>query len=140
MSLEVSSIGLLSKMFSNLKKEKCKDEITTHFGLKDVDVLTNWMHCFSVVRNICAHHGRIWNRRLPKITIPRKTKYTFIADKQIHNNKTYAYLCCILYVLNIISPQHSYKDNLIELMRTCPMQQDKAMGFPKNWQQELLWQ
>jgi len=78
MSLEVSSIGLLSKIFSNLKKEKCKDKITFHFGLKGVDILTNWMHCFSVIRNICAHHGRIWNRRLPKITLPRaifKTMY-----------------------------------------------------------------
>lgn len=140
MSLEVSSIGLLSKMFSNLKKEKCKDEITVHFRLKDVDVLTNWMHCFSVIRNICAHHGRVWNRRLPKITLPRKTLNVFINNKQIYNNKTYAYLCCILYVLNIISPKHSFKINLINLIKDCPMMQEKEMGFPKNWQQELLWQ
>ena len=140
MSLEVSSIGLLSKMFSNLKKEKCKDKITVHFGLKDVDVLTNWMHCFSVIRNICAHHGRLWNRRLPKITLPRKTLCTFVDNKQIHNNKTYAYLCCILYVLNIISPKHSLKNSLINLMKTCPMMQEKEMGFPKNWQQEQMWQ
>ncbi|MCL2028203.1 MAG: Abi family protein [Bacteroidales bacterium] len=139
MALEVSSIGLLSKIFSNLKKEKCKDDITAHFGLKDIDVLTNWMHCFSVIRNICAHHGRIWNRRLPKITIPRKTSHTFINDKQIYNNKTYAYLSCMLYVLNIISPQHSFKNNLLELMKTCPMMQEKEMGFPTNWQTEPLW-
>jgi abortive infection bacteriophage resistance protein len=98
MSLEISSMGLLSKIFSNLKKEKSKDAITAHFGLKDVDVLINWMYCFSVIRNICAHHGRIWNRRLPKITLPRKTLYAFVDNKQIYSNKTYAYLCCILYV------------------------------------------
>lgn len=140
MSLEISSMGLLSKIFSNLKKEKCKDTITAHFGLKDVDVLINWMYCFSVIRNICAHHGRIWNRRLPKITLPRKTLYAFVDNKQIYNNKTYAYLCCILYVLNIISPEHSFKNNLLNLMKICPMMQEKEIGFPKNWQKEKLWQ
>jgi len=139
MSLEVSSIGLLSKIFSNLKKEKCKDLITSHFGLKGVDVLTNWMHCFSVIRNICAHHGRIWNRRLPKITLPKKTLQPFIENKQIHNNKTYSYLCSMLYILNIVSPNHDFKNNLLNLMKTCPMMQEKEMGFPKNWRQEKIW-
>jgi len=139
MSLEVSSIGLLSKIFSNLKNEKCKDKIIAHFGLKSVSVLTNWMRCFSIIRNICAHHGRLWNRRLPTITIPHKTLYTFIDDKQVYNNKIYAYLCCILYILNIISPDHSFKKNLIDLINACPMMQEKEMGFSNNWQQEKLW-
>ena len=82
MSLEVSSMGLLSKIFKNLKKEKCKDIITDNLGLKDVDILTNWMHCFSVLRNICAHHGRIWNRRLPSISLPRKTHFHFILNSK----------------------------------------------------------
>ena len=69
MSLEVSSMGLLSKIFSNLKKDACKDQIALHFGLKDVDILTNWMYCLSIIRNTCAHHGRIWNRRFPQITL-----------------------------------------------------------------------
>ena len=140
MSLEISSMGLLSKIFSNLRKEKCKDAITAHFGLKDVDVLTNWMHCFSVIRNICAHHGRVWNRRLPKIILPRKTLNTFIGNNQIYNNKLYAYLCCIVYVLNIISPDHSFKNNIVNLVKKCPLMQEKEMGFPKKWQNEQLWQ
>ena len=139
MALEISSIGLLSKIFSNLKKEKCKDKITAYFGLKDVDVLTNWMHCFSVIRNICAHHGRVWNRRLPKIKVPQKTLHPFVENKQTYNNKAYVYLCCILYVLNIISPDHNFKNNLIELMKSCPMMQEREMGFPKKWKTEPLW-
>ena len=140
MSLEVSSIGLLSKIFSNLKKEECKNKITSHFGLKDVDILTNWMYCLSVIRNICAHHGRVWNRRFPKIIIPRKPLHDFIDNKQIHNNKAYSYLCSILYVLNIISPEHDFKKNLLNLMQDCPLMQGKEMGFPHNWKQEKIWQ
>jgi len=47
MSLEVSSIGLLSKIFQNLKKSPEKLAVTSHFGLKDVSVIENWILCFS---------------------------------------------------------------------------------------------
>lgn len=139
MSLEVSSMGLLSKIFANLKKDKSKDIIAHHFGLKDVDILTNWIFCLSILRNICAHHGRIWNRRLPQIILPRKPIYTFINNKQIHTNKIYASICCIQYILNIISPEHNFKNNLFILMNNCPLLQDNEMGFPINWQNEPFW-
>jgi abortive infection bacteriophage resistance protein len=139
MSLEVSSMGLLSKIFANLKDDKCKDEITRHFGLKDVNILENWMRCFCLLRNICAHHGRVWNRRMTKITLPRKPLYQYIVDKNILPYKVYAYLVSIQYILNIISPGHDFKTRLLELMERCPLLQDKEMGFPKNWQEENLW-
>ena len=40
----------------------------------------------------------------------------------------------------IISPEHSFKNNLLSLVKTCPMMQVKEMGFSNNWQQEILWQ
>ncbi len=52
MSLEVSSMGLLSKIFQNLKKCPAKIEIVKHFGLNDISILENWLHCFSTLRNI----------------------------------------------------------------------------------------
>src|SRR5690606_21710414 len=64
MGLEVSSFGLLSLIFRNLKFGKEKKAITKYYGLPDVAILESWMHSFSNIRNICAHHGRLWNRRL----------------------------------------------------------------------------
>ncbi|WP_165764609.1 Abi family protein [Flavobacterium cyanobacteriorum] len=139
MALEVSSIGLLSKIFSNLKENKCKDAIAKHFGLKDVGVLENWLRCISLLRNLCAHHCRIWNRRMTKLAIPKKPIYDFIENKHIIEYKLYAYLCTLQYLLNIISPEHSFKKNLIALMGNCPLAQEKEMGFPKNWNQEQFW-
>ena len=140
MSLEVSTIGLLSKIFSNLKDNACKDEVTKHFGLKDVDLLVNWMQCFSLLRNVCAHHGRLWNRRMTQLKLPKKPLNTFITNKNILPYKVYAYICCMQYVLNIISPGHEFKNNLVTLMNNCPMLQEKEMGFPKDWQNEKIWQ
>jgi abortive infection bacteriophage resistance protein len=139
MSLEVSSMGLLSKLFKNLKKDDTKNATARYYGLKDVDLFSNWMFCISILRNTCAHHGRVWNRRLPEITIPRKTLNLYLDNKNIYANKTYAILCNMVYILNIISPEHSFKDNLLQLMNNCPLAQEKEMGFPKNWKTEKFW-
>jgi abortive infection bacteriophage resistance protein len=139
MSLEVSSIGLLSKMFQNLKKCKEKNAITTYFGLPDFSILENWMQCFSVLRNICAHHGRIWNRRLISIKIPNFPKNPSIQNKQIYPNKLYATLCCIEYILKIISPNNTLKNKIKEAMKNCPMKQEKEMGFPDGWEKDPFW-
>ena len=32
--------------------------------------LANWLMHLTVVRNTCAHHGRLWNRQLPPATTP----------------------------------------------------------------------
>jgi abortive infection bacteriophage resistance protein len=139
MSLEVSSMGLLSKIFQNLKKSPEKHAITLHFGLKEVSIIENWIHCFSILRNICAHHGRVWNRRLNPIKIPTNTTNIFLNNKNIYPNKLYATLSCIEYVLKIISPGSTFSVRLKDLMNMCPLAQIKEMGFPKNWMEEELW-
>jgi len=140
MSLEVSSFSLLSIMFQNLKKGPEKLAVTHYFGLRDVSILENWMHCFSNIRNICAHHGRLWNRRLTAhIKLPTHPVYPFLQNKNILVYKLYVALCCMQYVLNIINPESTFKEKLKELMNKCPMAQEKEMGFSKNWLNEPLW-
>lgn len=139
MSLEVSSMGLLSKIFQNLTKGPEKKAITTHFGLTDVSIIENWMHCFSTLRNICAHHGRVWNRRFTLIKLPTNPTHPFLENKTIYTNKLYATLSWIEYILKIISPDNTFSERLKDLMKTCPLAQTKEMGFPDKWQEESLW-
>lgn len=139
MSLEVSSMGLLSKLFKNLKNDAIKSSVANYYGLKDVNLFSNWMFCLSILRNTCAHHGRVWNRRLPEIAIPKKTFYPYVKNKTFYTNKTYVIICNMLYILNIISPEHSFKNNLLALMNNCPLAQEKEMGFPKDWNLEQFW-
>lgn len=140
MSLEVSSFGLLSLIFLNLKKGTEKNKVARYFGLNDISLLENWMHCFSNIRNICAHHGRLWNRRFTAhVKFPKNPTYPFIKNQKVYNYKLYAALCCIQYILNIINPNNTFKDRLKELMNSCPLKQEKEMGFPNDWRQEQIW-
>jgi abortive infection bacteriophage resistance protein len=141
MSLEVSSFGLLSLIFRNLKSGSEKKAITKYFGLNDISILESWMHSFSNIRNICAHHGRLWNRRLTAhIKLPTHPANPFIQNINIIPYKIYAALCCMKYILDIISPGNDFKANLKDLMNKCPLAQEKEMGFPVNWQHDKFWQ
>lgn len=140
MSLEVSSFGLLSQIFSNLKKGNEKLAVAKHFGLNDIGILENWMHCFSNIRNVCAHHGRLWNRRFTAhIKLPTNPQFPFIANKRIYPYKLYAAICCIQYMLNSIIPINGFKADLVALMKNCPLAQEKEMGFPVDWKIDPFW-
>lgn len=141
MSLEVSSFGILSLYFKNLRLGPEKQAVTRFYGLNDVSILENWLHSFSNIRNVCAHHGRLWNRRLTAhIKLPTHPVHPFIQNRSILKYKIYAAICCMKYVLNIISPGNSFTPRLKELMSTCPLAQEREMGFPNGWQTESFWQ
>ena len=63
MTLEVVSFGALSRMYGLLRDSREKRLVAKDLGIRKSDVLSNWLHAFSNLRNCCAHHSRIWNRR-----------------------------------------------------------------------------
>lgn len=54
------SFGSLSKMYRGMWKSD-KKTIAHNYGLQP-DVLESWMHHMTYVRNLCAHHARLWDR------------------------------------------------------------------------------
>lgn len=141
MSLEVVSMGLLSKMFKNLIFGEEKKAILSHFGLKKIDILENWMLCFSTLRNICAHHSRVWNRRLTQINVPNDTIDIFLKNKNPQPNKLYMTLSCMVYMLKYINPKCNFVESIKELVSSFdgPSKILKDMGFPPDWEEEKLW-
>lgn len=141
MSLEVVSMGLLSKIFENLKLGEEKKAILRHFGLKKMDILENWMLCFTALRNICAHHSRVWNRRLTKINIPKDTIDDFLQNSNYQSNKLYMTLSCMVYMLKRINPKCKLVQNIKELVTSFNGSSRilKDMGFPDGWEKEKLW-
>ena len=141
MSLEVASFGWLSSLFANLKTCPEKRAVLKFYGLNKIELLENWMHSFSNLRNICAHHGRLWNRRLPThVKLPKNTDFPFIKGNSLSPYKLYPVLCCIKYTLDRINSDNQFSTALRELISSCPLAQEHEMGFIKGWDQELLWQ
>ena len=143
-TLEVISFGALSRLYQLLRKDKNKLSVANQLGLNSIVVLENWLHALSNLRNCCAHHSRIWNRRfIVKVLLPTNTNHLFI-DKnnfhKIHTNKLFSYLCCIKYILDIISPNNDFYKNLKVLIDAGgKLLSLKEMGFPENWRDFGVW-
>lgn len=135
---EVMSMGLLSRWYNNLKPMPTRRAIASVYGI-DEKVLESWLHHLSLVRNICAHHSRLWNREFT-ITpqLPRNKPVGLATQCQPKSRKLYNTLVILLHCLKVIAPQHHWRMRLKELItrHSIPV---TAMDFPVGWEQMTIW-
>lgn len=141
MTIEVISMGLLSKIFRNLKMSGAKKAVAAHFAVPNPYILESWMHSLTYVRNVCAHHSRLWNRTLTlKPKLPKKLSRPWVKNQDFSPNKLYAFLSCTLYLLKVINPNNRFSRQLKALQEAYPRIDFRNMGFPEGWEQEEFWQ
>lgn len=139
MLLEVTSFGSLSVMYSNLKPGLEKREIARAFGLADT-VFSSWIHSMVYLRNVCAHHSRLWNRIMSiQPLIPRTTDGQWLLIKDIPNNDTYFILSMLVYLMGQIKQDNDVVKRFKDLLTKYPNINPFAMGFPNGWNKEPLW-
>ena len=63
-AVEVMSFGDLSKLY-HLIPTSLKKKISAAYDGLDESLLTNWIQCSSILRNLCAHNSRIYARNIP---------------------------------------------------------------------------
>ena len=138
-TLEVVSFGTLSKLFCLFKDNRLKKQVAREFGLPQYTYLESWIRCITVLRNCCAHHARIWNRRFAlKPQLPNRLPLSWIAPTQ-KPIKLYHQLCTLLYMEQTITPCMDLKSSLLRLFADYPNIDLHAMGFPQGWENEPLW-
>lgn len=138
-TLEITSLGTMSILFSNLKGGYDKRLVARYFGVADT-VMVSWLHTITYVRNICAHHSRLWNKTLGINPIfPRRTNHSFIGLPSKGTNHVYFVLSIIKYWLNIINPNNTFTSKLKTLLEKYPNVDIEAMGFDSDWDMEELW-
>lgn len=139
MTLEITSFGALSMLYKNLKPGKEKRDIAHHFGLSD-SVFETWVHSIVYLRNVCAHHTRLWNRAMSiRPQLPRNPHNQWLSNASISNNRTYFILCMISYLLQTVNPKNTFKTKVINLLEEYPNVDVRSMGFPQDWKNEQLW-
>ena len=96
----------------------------------------------SLIRNICAHHDRLWNKILPfEIMIPKHTadsrfNVLFVARDDINFNSRRIYnpLIAMQYLLNQIGldKKNSFLSDVCFLMQRYHVENYKRMGMPDS--------
>jgi len=134
--VEVISFGTLSKIYTILKTDEQKIVIQKLKGINN-SVFKNWLHALSVIRNICAHHSRLWNKTLGvKFEVPRKMSLF----QNIQNDKIFFALNVIEYILTCIDEDElEFKIKIQQLLEKYPYIDKKAMGFADGWQNMGVW-
>lgn len=139
MTFEVSSFGTLSMMYKNLNAGHARRQVAKFYGLSDT-VMESWLHSLVYVRNICAHHSRLWNRRLSiNALVPRRAQLPFIGIPN-DTKRVYYLLSMVLYFLQKVNPNNTFTVRFNSLLAKYPRVDIAAMGFPVDWSSQPLWQ
>ena len=133
MLTELMPFGMLSKMTEGMKKSLRK-QIAKDFGIAQSQ-LVSWMETLTYIRNICAHHSRLWNREVslkPELLVEWK-------KDGISNTRIYCVFLVLAHILCHASPRSRWKDMLMMSILENPHINLTAMGFPPNWKELPPW-
>jgi abortive infection bacteriophage resistance protein len=135
---EASTFGQLSTLFADLALPHRK-RIAKGFGF-DEEVCVSWFRSISTLRNICAHHGRLWDARLP-VNTPRKARA--YAGDLADNSRCYARAVVLQALLKEkidYNGNHGWGGRFKNFIANRPATISLSdMGFPPDWDTRALW-
>ena len=101
-------------------------------------VLNSWLVTINTIRNICAHHGRLWNRVIgnPPM-IPRAEEWH--VPYEVKNDKIFGSLTVLSYLLERVAPETSWRARLHDLVDGLSTRNQMRMGFSEGWEDCPIW-
>ena len=146
MCLELLTMGELSHLYRGLKNNSDKKRIANFFDVHPT-VFVSWLHTLTYVRNICAHHSRLWNRDLaiePEKIL--KPVGNWVSKPFENNKRMFYFICNLKYLITRANPGNSLKDKLQNLFKKYPNVPIQYIGIPSDgkgnsldWENEPIW-
>ncbi|MFC1606521.1 Abi family protein [Candidatus Latescibacterota bacterium] len=139
MASEIFTFGAFLTMFKGMNN-RLRQVVAREYSMND-EVFKSWLIALNGIRNICAHHGRLWNRELGyKPKVPKNKKYPdWHIPEMLPNNRVFIILTILKYMISIISPECVWSDHVRELLEEYPEISRISMGFPDGWKTSPLW-
>lgn len=146
----ISEIFTIEQLLSVCKSlnEKCPEFVgpansnklvaaATPFGIDSYNSLMTNLKCILELRNVCAHHSRLWNRNL-QLPAGLKNKHSINVT---HPNRLYSHLLMIRLACKTQGIADGIEPFMTKMFTTVPVfARDMAnMGFPANWQNDTIW-
>lgn len=143
---ELLELGHISRLYAGLRNDLAT-EIAAAFGVPTKRLMESWIATINYVRNIAAHHARLFNRKL--VTAPKRPKPAQVpflahlsqsdAPKQFGS---YNALAVMAYLLRAIDPDGDWAVRVAEHLRGFPentVLDTGSMGVAPGWLEEDLW-
>lgn len=141
--IEIWDFGMLSTFYQGMMIND-KEEIAKKYNIPNHKIMESWLRCLNYVRNVVAHHGRLWNKNFvdqPKM--PRKgqmQEFDHLCDNPYIISRVYVAICILKHFMCYICPRSSWPKRVGELIHcfpNIPHVDIKNMGFPENWEKYL---
>lgn len=135
--VEELSLGEISHLYKGLSQDKDRKGIARRFGIQQ-KVLGSWLHTLTFVRNICAHHSRLWNRELS--VPPRWDDRVPTPDGRSRRDvprRLFTVVFILVVLSDRLSPDTEFSTRIKKLLENDPAIPRHPMGFPDDWENRL---
>lgn len=138
--VEILTISDVSKLFTMLD-EDIRKTIANELGFRTSKrhlIVKNLLHCITILRNICAHGGRLYNRLFTmKPWLSEKEKALLrVENGNIIFNKLFSYILVLKSITLTIDFQ-LVVDHINQIHEQYPLVNFRHYGFPDNWKNIL---
>ena len=146
-SIEVWDFGMLSRLVGGMSVAD-QMALAAQFGISRRALFPSWMRAINHVRNVSAHHSRLWNRSPADQAVPPKVGefplLDHLATDAFAHTRIYAVAAVMQYLLRIIDPRSAqdWATDMRELFTSFPAVPGvpvEQSGFPQNWYEQPLW-
>lgn len=153
MAVELLTFKEVSILFAHLRQARDTQRIEAHFGWK-FPLLKSWFRSLSDLRNVCAHHARVWNREFgSRPEMPKKIPahwpplpeaiatgaHGHPAQTLNTRRRLYLQLVVIESLMQVVCPESGWAERLVRLLDRYPQVSRPHMGFPPDWDKEAFW-
>ena len=137
---ETMTFGQMLTMFRHCGKHVQRD-IGASFHISG-NVLRSWLFTLNYIRNLCAHHSRLWNRELAIKPILPDARHDALwhSPHAVPNNRIFVVLTLLRYALKYTAPQSKWHIRLFDLFDDYTEIRLPPMGIPADWRNHPLWQ
>lgn len=136
---ETMTFGQMLTLFK-MSERRIQSSVARRYEIAG-PVLLSWLQTLNYVRNICAHHSRLWNRELalkPMIPDPRNAP-RWHTPGAVPNNRVFVVLTLLQDLLRTIAPQSRWRFRLFETFERFPGIPLAQMGMNPSWQSQTIW-
>lgn len=142
---EVWDFGTLSTLFGGMREAE-QDAISARYGVHNGRVFATWLRSLNYLRNVCAHHSRLWNRNIvdqPKLPAAADLPWVAPFEADTHARaRCYLLICMLHHLLQVINPTSSWPQRMKAHLQSFPnlnhlglnlLGMGAADGWQKNW-------
>jgi abortive infection bacteriophage resistance protein len=124
------------------------EEIAAAFGVPTKTLMSSWLASLNYVRNVAAHHARLFNRKLQHPpSRPKRGRIPVLdhlRDSEDAKNVfgVYNALAVVAFLLPMIDPETDWPARLVALLRDFHASDAltvASLGAPEQWDRLELW-